>query len=58
MAIPPGSVWREKNTGKMIRVLGYDGDARAVPWTYVEEGGWWYCDAYDFVLWGRFERVS
>lgn len=67
-AIPVGSVWREKPTNRLIRVTAF----RDVPWwVYIDAAGFpepdgpdhpnWYdhcCDFFDFIVWGRFERVS
>lgn len=72
--IPVGSVWREIERNRLIRITR---DADPPAWVYIDAKGnpephgyepangftyndWFEhrCDAYDFVVWGRFERVS
>lgn len=72
--IPVGSIWRERKTNRLIRVTGSSdvpawvyinekGDV--VPHGFESANGAtyndWYthrCDALDFVVWDRFERIS
>ena len=64
--IPTGSVWFEKETGRRIKITR---PADPPAWCYIDAKGDWeshskehdnwfehYCDAYDFLIWGRFER--
>lgn len=56
--IPAGSIWLEKKTKRKVRITwSTPHDHPANGFTYDE----WFehrCDAYDFLVWGRFERVS
>jgi hypothetical protein len=66
-AVEVGSVWREVETGRRIRVLEEEIHGTGPAWTYIDADGepeahgeqhpewfWHYCDVCDFVLWGRF----
>lgn len=61
--IAVGQIWLDKETGRLVKILRECVHDTGPAWTYVdarwkpEPGGWHYCDVFDFVLWGRFERV-
>lgn len=75
--IEAGSIWREKETGRRIKILEEEVHGTGPAWTYIGGDGepephgyepangftygdwfWHYCDVMDFVLWGRFEKLS
>jgi hypothetical protein len=72
--IPVGSVWREIRRDRLVRITSssdvphwtyIDQKGNAEPHGLEPANGFRYddwfdhcCDALDFVVWGRFERVS
>lgn len=68
--IRPGQVWRERENGRLIRILSEEVHGTGPSWTYINARGrpepdgpehpdwfWHYCDLYDFCVWDRFEYV-
>lgn len=57
--VPVGSRWLEAATNRVVVILRPWVHDTGPAWRYEDEpGGWNYCDMFDFVVWGRFRRVS
>ena len=56
--IPSGSRWFEQATGRVVVIV------RPGPnspwWRYEDDPGWvtWHCCVEDFLVWGRFRRLT
>jgi hypothetical protein len=68
--ILPGQVWRELDTGRLVRILEEEVHGTGPAWTYIDATGndvpeskdhgdwfWHYCDVADFFVWKRFQFV-
>ena len=54
--IPTGSRWLEVATGRTIVVTGPGPNSPW--WRYEDDGTVWHCCVEDFLVWGRFRRLT
>jgi hypothetical protein len=56
--VPKDSRWRERETGRVARILEEEVHGTGPSYTYEDEpGSWHYANLCDWVLWDRWERV-
>lgn len=53
-----GKRWLEWETGRVVEITHETIHDTGVGCRYVDDGRWFYCDALDFVVWGRFRPVG
>lgn len=61
--ITPGSRWLNSDNNRVIVIIESEVHGTGPSWRY-EDGGnpgqvnWYYCQACDFTLWGRFKLLT